>query len=133
MCLDFAYKKPYKYKSGCISYDLTISNRVYIGYKVFTKNRDRSIKTIITEVPIEYNKWISCKNNKKILTNFYIEGFCNIYKLGFHIFLFKKDAREYASWHDNVCVRKVILKEIVAFGSQYDMKVIVAKKIIVVK
>jgi hypothetical protein len=112
------------------------------GWKIFTKykGKDNLFKYLqgsLEEYPI--NKWIDESSYKLTykVTDYTEEG--GRYRLGFHIFRFRKDVRRYKklSFYKNIVIRKVMFDEVVATGVQrftnLECKVIVAKKMYIEK
>jgi hypothetical protein len=135
MCLSTIYKKPYSYKKGCITYNLSIPGKIYTGYKIFEKDEDKKyIRTPFEQVRLQLNKWIKDRETQQLLS---YDPYNEVnkferYYTGFHIFLSKKDAKQYL-YTPRHSIKKVKFRNVVALGLQGELLTVVAKEIYVEK
>ena len=115
MCLQQILEIPEEYKTG-----------EHVGYKVLVGQ----YYTPIMSKYIKLNEWVF-DDNPNIINIFYATDMLE-YKLGFHIFINRKDADDYVQTDDDVVV-KVKFKDVVAYGLEGSAKVIVAKQMYVDK
>jgi hypothetical protein len=128
MCLSKVFEGLYKYKKGCITYNLSIPGKVYTGYKICKQEgKAKHIVTPITSTIIRTGIWI--KNWYRITVT---AGLGGDYESGFHIYLLKKDALSKLKSHYNYfphCVKKVKFRNVMAFGKEADKFVVVSDEI----
>jgi hypothetical protein len=136
MCLSTVSKSPYKYKKGCITYNLSIPDKVYTGYKVFLKN-ENMLSYVITPFEhaiIQLNRWKRDSETQQLLAYdpYNLINKFEAYDTGFHIFLLKKDAKKYL-YTSRHSIKKVKFRNVVALGLQGGLLTVVAKEIYVEK
>ena len=108
---------------------------VHIGYKAVkvTYKRERKCFSSVYNNNTEFDKWLKAKQKKPV--NPWTDSPPLEYPAGFHIFHRKKDAQQYCKDRDwkRLTVVRVQYRRVVAVGSQWDSKVIVAKEMFVEK
>ena len=118
MCLETVDKKTRK--------------NVTYGYKVFeetSKGLLPYIRTYSRTKPYPINKWIRDRNPASRKIN-YSSG--RSYSAGFHVFTSLRSAkRERAFEGFPYCVRKVLVKNIVASGKQYGDNICIAREMLI--
>jgi hypothetical protein len=109
--------------------------RPQIGYKLFDyiKGNELNLSPIQTcyspeKIETAYlNKWLRDSNKE----NLRVAGHASYYQSGYHFFTSINDARNWRNnfgWHSCGIV-KIKFRKVVATGSQYKIKVVVAREI----
>jgi hypothetical protein len=138
MCLTLIYEKPWIYKKWFRKIDLSIQNKIYTGYKVFNslEHDHRIFFTPILGKVIPIKKWVTADSFETISFVCYIGGgkSCTYsYKSGFHIFLYKRDAKRYREGLSyKSFVRKVKFKNVITLGREpLNLLTVVAKEMMI--
>lgn len=106
------------------------------GYKVVRLGVEKW-QPLFRDGKYPYNEWLISNNitlNNTILMEIMYGDQRQEYNSGFHFFNTKKDAAKYAdsmNIGNNIVVLPILYKNVVAYGTQNDIRCIVAKEIFV--
>jgi len=106
------------------------------GWKIFRRKPYGLVGEFANATKVRpYNRWLNEKDfRRKKEDGIYPSEIGNKYKLGWHIFLFEKDAIMWMSDFINREVRRVKFRKLITTGiNSYRYKVIVAKEIFIPK
>lgn len=98
------------------------------GWKTLYEKPDGRLEGTCTDYAFPVNRWLDANEGKSVPTLHTNNDYHTTYTAGFHAWTSRADARKYA-WG---VVRKVKLKDVIVTGWQDGLRVIVAKKLLVV-